>query len=260
VDKRQFAFMVSLGIAWLTIALEVTLLWRGVFVRSFSRFPYFYFYLSFVLVQSLFLLSIMRWWGKGFAAFYWGTQGLALVIGSLVIFEVYRIGLRRFPGTAKMARNLLYLVFALTIAKVLANQWNGRVWGLEQTTGDMERDFRIVQACSLLALVIALLLYRVHIGRHLKGIITGYGLFVVSSVVQLSLLSYLGASFQKVWHYLQPVSYLVFLTIWTVALWSPVLEEAPEAAELPPGGYSRLARKTEEDLEKIRLGFGKAVR
>jgi hypothetical protein len=252
--------MASLVIAWLTVALEVTLLWRGVSVRSISRFPYFYFYIAFVLVQSLFLLSILQWWSKGFATFYWGTQGLALIIGSLVIFEIYRIGLRRFPGTAKMARNLLYLVFALTTAKVLANQWNGRLWGLAQTTADLERDLRIVQACSLFALVIALLLYRVQIGRHLKGIITGYGLFVVSSIVQLSLLSYLGASFQKVWYYLQPVSYLVFLLIWTAALWSPAQEEAPEAAELPPGGYSRLARKTEEDLEKIRLGFGKAVR
>jgi hypothetical protein len=152
------------------------------------------------------------------------------------------------------------LVFALTIAKVIVNQWNGTVWGLAQTTADLERNLRIVQACSLLALVVALLLYRVPVNRHLKGILTGYGLFVVSSVVQLSLLSYLGLPFQKVWGYLQPISYLVFLVIWTVALWSPVAEEVPEAAELPPGGYSRLVRKTEEDLEKIRMGFDKAAR
>jgi hypothetical protein len=252
--------MASQVIAWLAVALEVVLLWRGVSLRSFSRFPFFYFYIAFVLVQSLYLFSVLHWHEASYAQAYWGMCALALVVGSLVIFEVYRIGLRRFPGTAKMARNLLYLVFALTIAKVLANQWNGRVWGLAQTTADLQRDLRIVQACSLLALVAALLLYRVPVGRHLKGIITGYGLFVVSSVVQLSLLSYLGASFQKIWYYLQPVSYLVFLTIWTATLWSPVVEEAPEAAELPPGGYSRLARKTEEDLEKIRLGFGKAVR
>jgi hypothetical protein len=252
--------MFSLVIAWLTVALEILILWRGVSLGSLPRFPYFYSYIAFVLLQSLFLFAVLHWWATKYARYYWELQVPALVFGSLVIFEIYRIGLRRFPGTAKMARNLLYLVFALTIAKVIANQWNGAQWGLAQTTADLDRDLRIVQACSLLALLIALLLYQVRIGRHLKGIITGYGLFVASSVVQLSLLSYLGSSFHKIWHYLQPMSYLVFLVIWTAALWSPVPEEAQEAAELPPGGYSRLTRKTEEDLEKIRMGFGKAVR
>jgi hypothetical protein len=252
--------MLAQTISWLGVFFECLLLLRGASSHLLTRFPIFYSYIAFVLLQSLFLLALLHWWPTFFAHNYWATQALALVIGSLVIFEVYRIALRWYPGTAKMARNLLFLVFALTIAKVIVNQWNGPVWGLAQTTADLERNLRIVQTCSLLALVIALLLYRVPVSKHLKGILTGYGLFVVSSVVQLSLLSYLGLPFQKVWGYLQPISYLVFLMIWTVALWSPVAEEVPEAAELPPGGYSRLVRKTEEDLEKIRMGFDKAAR
>lgn len=252
--------MVSQVIAWLAVAFEILILWRGASLRSLSRFPFFYSYISFVLLQSLYLFAVLQWRATSYAQNYWAMEALALLVGSLVIFEVYRIALRRYAGTAKMARNLLFLVFALTIAKVIVNQWNGALWGLAETTADLERNLRIVQACSLLALVAALLLYRVPVSKHLKGILAGYGLFVVSSVVQLSLLSYLGLPFQRVWSYLQPISYLVFLMIWTMALWSRVAEELPEAAELPPGGYSRLARKTEEDLEKIRLGFGKSVR
>jgi hypothetical protein len=252
--------MISQVIAWLAIPIEILILWRGASAGSIFRFPFFYSYIAFVLLQSLFLFAVLRWWATSYAQNYWAMEALALVIGSLVIFEVYRIGLRQYPGTAKMARNLLFLIFVLTVAKVIVNQWNGSVWGLAQTTADLERNLRVVQACSLLALVVALWLYQVPVGRNLKGILTGYGFFVISSVVQLSLLSYLGASFQKVWFYLQPVSYLVFLVIWMVALWSPGTEAVPEAAELGPGEYSRLAQKTQQDLEKIRLGFGKAVR
>jgi hypothetical protein len=251
--------MLAQTLAWLGIFLECLLLFRGVRSRVLTRFPIFYGYIFFVLLQTLFLLAVQR--TTSYALLYWESQALALAIGSLVIFEIYRVGLRRYPGTAKIARNLLFLVFALTIAKVIVNQGNsGTVWGLAGTTAELERNLRIVQACSLSALVVALLLYRIPIGRHLKGILIGYGLFVVSSVIQLSLLSNLGTSFQKVWTYLQPISYLIFLVIWTAALWSPVGEEATEPAELLPHGYSRLAQKTQDDLEKIRLGLGKAVR
>lgn len=251
--------MLAEAVSWLGIFLECVLLFRGVRSRLFSAFPIFYSYLAFVLIQSFFLLAVMH--TAGYALLYWESQSLALIIGSLVIFEIYRVGLRQYAGTAKIARNLLSLVFALTISKVIVNQWNsGTVWGLAATTAELERNLRIVQACALLALVIALLLYRIPIGRHLKGILTGYGLFVVSCVIQLSLLSYLGVSFQKTWTYLQPFSYVIFLVIWTVALWSPVKQEIIEPSEPPTDGYSRLAQSTQQDLEKIRLGLGKAVR
>ena len=246
-------------LSWIGLFLECLLLYRGTRSRLLARFPIFYAYISVVLLQSI-LLTVTQT-STRYPEYYWGSQIVALVVGSLVIFEVYRVGLRQYAGTAKIARKLLFLVFALTLAKVIVNQWNsGKFWGLAATTAELERNLRVVQACALLALVAALLLYRIPVGRHLKGILTGYGLFVVSCVIQLSLRSYLGMSFQKNWNYLQPFTYWIFLTIWIAALWSPVKEDAFEPMELPEDGYSRLAQKTQEDLEKIRLGLGKAVR
>lgn len=249
-------------ILWSGVVLELILIVRGVQAKLLSRFPWFYSYVAFVLLESVSLSTLYQSAPQLYARLYWICEFVALVFGSLVLFEIYRIALRPYPGTARIARNLLYFVFALAFAKVLVNQSYGSVWWPAATFEELERNLRVVQGFAILAIIAVLIAYSIPCSRNLKGIIAGYGLFVANSIVQLSLLSHLGTWFHNLLLYLQPFSYLVVLCIWTVALWSPATEPISPGATLDRAveDHPSLVARTKEDLQAVDLGLPGAFR
>jgi len=240
--------------------LEMVILLRGFQGKLLPRFPIFYLYVFSVLFDIILIYPVYKWGThQQYAIVYWTCQFLAILIGSLVVFEIYRVALRYYPGTSRMARNALLFVFALAIAKIFVYRSNGTLSWLRNAPAELERNLRVVQAFGILVIVGVLLIYAIPCGRNLKGILLGYGLFVGSSVFQLSLLSHFGDSFRATWTFLQPFSYLCFLVIWLYALWSPAPEPVHQP-EPPPGDYSRLAADTHQELAKLRVGFRKAER
>jgi hypothetical protein len=252
--------MLILCIWWAGILLELLLLIRGVQGKLLSRYPFFYSYVSFVFLQSILLFCIRHWGSyERFRSSYWICQYIALAAGTLVVFEIFRVALRVYPGTSKMARNALFFVFALAVAKVIFYQSNGTLKWLAGVPTELERNVRVVQACAIIAITCILLLYAIPCSRHLKGILLGYGLLVSSSVFDLTLLSHFGDSFKMVWTYVQIISYLFFLGIWLYALWSPVPEPLPRP-EAPRDDYARVTAETHDELAKLRFDLPKAAR
>ena len=232
--------------------LQVLLLLRGVQTKWIRRFPLFYSYNLFVFLEGLVLAILYGWFPRRYAPVYWICEFVAVVLGSLVLFEVYRVALRPYPGTARMARNLLCFVFALAFAKVIAGQlYGGRSWSVSDVV-EIERNLRTVQGIAILALIIVTVVYAIPRGRHLKGILLGYGLFLANSIVQLSLLSYLGGSFQRTIEYIQPFAYDIVLCIWTVALWRPEREAATSFGDQD---HPALVSRSRRDLDGIRVGL-----
>jgi len=254
--------MLTLIILWAGVALEVVLIVRAIQGGLLKRFPLFYSYLTFVLFESFLAWYLYRRAPELYASVYWYLQWVALFLGCLIIFEIYRVALRSYPGTARVARNLLFFVFALTFAKVLVNHSFGSVYWPATTTAELERNLRIVQGFAILAIAAVLLLYAIPRNRNLNGILVGYGLFVANVVVQLSLVSHLGPWFQKFFWYTQPFAYDIVLGIWAVALWSPAPEpvSSPAALNLAVDDHSSLVARTEQDLGRADLGFPGAFR
>jgi len=106
--------MISLSIWLVSIALELLLVVRGVQQKLIHRFPFFYTYISFVLAADLLFFAI-RLPAKSplYLYLYWCSEFLSLVLGCLVFFELYRVALNPYPGTARMARALLAVLFGL---------------------------------------------------------------------------------------------------------------------------------------------------
>jgi len=111
---------------WGGILLELLLLLRGIQTNWVRRFPIFYSYHVFILVQSLGLFGVYFWFSALYRGTYWTCEFIALLMGSLILLEIYRVALRRYPGTARMARNLLGFVLAMAVANavldVIANK------------------------------------------------------------------------------------------------------------------------------------------
>lgn len=248
--------MLSQVIWWIGIALELLLLIRGLWGRLFFRYPAFYSYISFVLCQSLLRQSVLRWNYPLYANLYWTTEFLGVLIGCGIVFEIYRIGLSAYPGTARMARSALSLVFALAVLEALMNtQWwrIATVWGLE-------RNLRVVQALAIAALVLLFLFYSIRFGKNLNGILLGYSLFVGMSVIQLTFVSPAGTRFSDFWSYLHPLSYDLALAMWAGCLWSYQGCPEPEPGVRLEQEYQRIAAVTQRRLQETRGYLRKAVR
>jgi hypothetical protein len=252
--------MLTMAIWWLAVLLEALLLLRGVQEKLVRQFPLFYSYILFVFVEEYLRYCAYRWYPLHYSQVYWATQFLSLVIGSAVIFEIYRVGLRGFPGTASMARYLLLIVFGAVFAKTLATPAGGLFLWLAERSLVLERNLRIVQALAIITLVSLFLWYAIPFGRNLKGILIGYGLFIGMSIVHLTVMSRFGGEIGFYWFYAQPISYLLVLSLWVTALWSvqPVPEIKP-AIQLE-GDYEVLVAFTRHQLRRSLARLGLAAR
>ncbi len=236
------------------------MLLRALQGKIFTRYPIFYFYLSYVLLESLLRFYVYLSHPGFYSRFYWGTQFVSVAVGYAVIWEIYRQALRRYPGTARMAKGVLLTVFALVVSKVFVNSLTGPVWSPAKSTAELERNLRTVQGILLLAVVALLAYYAIPVGRNLKGMIVGYGFFIGTSLIHLTLRSHLGDAFQVWWQYLQPAAYALSLLIWCAALWSYQPNPQPQRAAGIEEDYELLAAETRRMLAQVRAYLARGVR
>jgi hypothetical protein len=237
-----------------SIALEMILLLRGFQNRLVHRLPVFYGYVSFVLLQEFARLSTVH--KNLYKSVYWSTEFLALAIGSLVVFEVYRVSLAAYPGAARLARNALAFVFLVALVKGILNAPIASMeW--QNASVEIERELRLVQAAAIFALVTLFLLYSIPFGRNLRGILLGYGLFVGERVICLTFVS-LGT--HDFWFYAYSASYIASLTLWMAYLWSYQPSPHPKRRVDLDDEYRKIATATQRQLDNIRGFLRKAVR
>src|SRR5437870_7643445 len=158
--------LIGQAIWWACIALEGLLLVRGFQGRLLARYPVFYAYLFFVCSQSLLRFSVYHSRPQLYGKIYWITEWMGILIGCGVVFEIYRVGLAAYPGTARMARNLLAFVFVMAFTKAIVETWNDPHWWLIATTMDLEHALRTAQALAIVALVALFLFYSISFGRN----------------------------------------------------------------------------------------------
>ena len=241
---------------WSGIALEIALLVRGLRGQLVRRLPIFYGYIAFVLVQEFARLlthsNQQLYWDV-----YWLTEFLGLAIGSLLIFEIYRVSLRAFPGAARMARNALAFVFLIAVAKGLENVWASGGWELQSTAFQIEQALRTVQAAAILALVALFLVYSIPFGRNLRGILLGYGLFIGERVLCLTFMPPQGHHF---WFYAYSAGYVLTLGVWLAHLWSYEASPVSKANVPQDGEYQTIAAATQRRLRAMRGSVRKAAR
>ncbi len=247
-------------ILWLTaLFLESVLLLRGFLGNFLKQYRFFYLYLGCVFIRDMSLMPVYYLWPKFYGYAYWYSQFFHVVVGCGVVWEAYKLALSRYPGAVRMARNVLSFIFILSISRILVKAWNSPHWIPGRTTLEQERDLRIVQLALLLGLVALFAYYAIPLGRNLKGIIYGFSLFLGTSIIHLTLRDYLGDSFQHLWQYIQPVAYLLVLTIWCAALWSYATVPEPEIEPHLEVDYQALVRATRKHLSSARTFLARTI-
>jgi hypothetical protein len=238
--------------------LEALLLWRGLRQKLFSRFPVFYVYLSFVTLNEFVRMSVYRWRPNTYFQVYWITQYIGLALGCGMLFEIYRVALRSFPGAARMTRYLLLVVFVAILARTLTIPSGDLIAWLASSSLVLERNLRIVQALAIFTLVSLFLWYAIPFGRNLRGILTGYSLFVGMSILQYAMWRYSWHRIRPFWVYAETGSYLLVLGVWAQAMWTA--QTISEADKIPFGDYDVLVASTRSQLRRALARLGWAAR
>ncbi len=252
---------VASTVIWLVaIVLEGVPLVRAIEAKFIRHYKLFYLYLGFILLRDLWLFGVYFRWPKFYIYAYWCSEPVGVLVGCGLVWEVYKVALARYPGTARMARNALAFLFIFATTRIFVKAWNGPTWIPQRTGYEIERDLRIVQVALLAGLIVLFVCYAIPIGRNLKGIICGYGLFLVTSVVNLTLRYNLGDSFQHSWAYVQPFCYLLVLLVWCVTLWSYAPVPEPTSEPRLEADYESLVAATKRKLHSARSHVLKAMR
>ncbi|HEX4001897.1 MAG TPA: hypothetical protein VHX36_04570 [Candidatus Acidoferrales bacterium] len=248
--------MWSLIVWQLSLALRAIILIRGFSTKALRKFPYFYVYILSAVLGDLFVYwtwkSASQNKLEAYQHSYWIAQFLTLLIGCGIVLEIFKHILAPYPGADKFATAVVLgsfaAIFCVAIIYQLVAPGGSAVQG---TTFVLERDVRTVQAVFLFGILAVISYYRIPIGRNLKGMISGYGIYIVTSLFTLAARAYAGPRFNSTWNVIQPFSFDLSLVIWAVALWSYQPNPAPDPAVPLEEDYEALARKTKRTLASV---------
>jgi len=242
------------------MCLEGIILFRSFYGKIASKYPLFYTYLAVVLALDLARYFVYTSHPSSWGMFYWSTQFVSVLVGYAVILEILKQALDPYQGAERFGRYLVLGVFAAVFAFVAYRSAMRSNWSPAATTVELERDLRAVQVLVLMSILAVVLYYRIAIGRNVKGMILGYGLFIGTNVMNLALRSYVGSGYHPVWEFVKSYSYVASVVVWTVTLWSYQPNPIPELPTRVESDYETLALRTRGMAAAMRSHLGRAAR
>ncbi|MGD1210211.1 MAG: hypothetical protein ABR973_02485 [Candidatus Acidiferrales bacterium] len=248
-------------IIWFASAvLPAWILFRELRTKTLATYSYFsvYIFSSCAATILLYLVWIKR--PDAYPKCYWSALFVTLMIGCGIVLEIFRHVLRPYPGAEKFATAVGLVTFGAVFAIALLYRLLALGWSPSGTSVELERDVRTVQAIFLFGIFAVIFYYGIPIGKNLKGMTTGYGLYILTSLVTLAVRSYAGPQFNNVWNIVQPLAYDASLLVWLVSMWSYRPNPVPDAPIHLEEDYEALAARTKHALGTMRSRLAKAGR
>jgi hypothetical protein len=225
------------------LASEALLLFRAVKGKTLGKFPLFWSYIVCVLAVDVARDVTYYAHPASYRTLYWVTQFLTLLVGYGILLEIVQKSLAHYAGAERVARVLVLGVFVVVFSYVMFKSGTEPHWSPGATYVELERDLRAVQALVFIVILGVIYHYGITIGRNLKAICLGYGLYIGVSVLMLALRSYAPELIDTVGRTLLIYSSLVSLAIWIFGLWAYYPEPAPQPTQFE-ADYDALALKT----------------
>lgn len=211
----------NLFVGYAGLLLEIVIVARAIQSRSFAKYPAFFAYMLSVLSAGVFLTAV-----EGittpfiYTRLYWWSEIITASLGCGVLFEISRHVFARHISLDHFVRWVAVLTFGTTFLVFTVHALFLPDWKPAANPAELERQLRVAQALALLSIVLLSGYYDTAIGKNVKGIILGFGVYVGATLIALSLRRLIGIRFNRVWFVIHPASYLLALLIWTVALWT----------------------------------------
>ena len=241
-------------------SLLAILLFRGVRVGLFRKFPLFYAYVACVFVKGLVDQLSYLFVPSLFKPLYWYTEFATIVASYAVILEIFRQSLRHNPGVARKSQKLLLSIFTLTLSYAVTGILHGRSSSAYGVIVDLGRDLRYIEGALLLMMLWLFVRYRISFGRNLLGLVAGYSFWIGINIVNLAVWFLPGNAGSLLLRRMLPLTYIATLTIWCYALSSLQPDAAQQDENAIERDYDLLAVRTRSILARSSARLLKVMR
>jgi hypothetical protein len=196
------------------LTLEGILLWRATRCRLWSYYPFFCAYLLYTATWSIVfgLPAVIK--SAAYAKAFWLSYFLAAVLRFGIAVEIHRHVFRRW-APVRAAANVIVLLTLLTLAIIFCLTPSNPAF---PALPDMLRKIAISVAIWIFVVLSLGRYYRIPIGRNVWGMAVGILTFTGSELIYLAAMDLVPALW-PVWRYVHPLTFIIMLVIWCVAMW-----------------------------------------
>lgn len=211
----------SYAISTVGVCLESLLIWRAQDGLLLRRYPFFGAFLVCNLIGALVVLAVALLRPAWFGPTYWTADILSLLAGFLILWEVVRAAFP--PGTPlrKLARVVLLTTSLFVVPSALALGWsqaNLIPFPYKYVPPVIEQYLTLVEAVLLVAVAVVARYYAIQLGRNLRCLMLGFGLFLSLYAMNFASLQIV-QGFLPYWQVLSAVLYIGLLAVWLRAFW-----------------------------------------
>jgi len=208
----------SLTIAVLSFALELHLLVRARHEQTVGRFPLFYSYIAFTLLWSVPSVIIYYATPRYYASWFWFCFLVTLLAEFAVLQEASDHIFDPFPSIRRLGRLITVSVGSAFLLLYILPALMRRGSSITAIF-DLTKRTSVTKAIMIVVLLAAARLYRLPLGRNVAGLLLGFAAFQAINVANVSLVTRFVWSYAEIFAVVGPLSYVLALTIWNVALW-----------------------------------------
>jgi hypothetical protein len=200
-----------------TIVLEIGLLVFGLRRGLQKSHPAFFAYIAFVILQNILIATSYRISGRGSWYSYftaWGSQMVVTSARWIAVIEIAKNTLGQYSGIWGLAKRIFLVVSVAVLAYSLWSSKNR--FSLVVLTAD--RALELCIATFIVCVLIFVRYYRVPMSQMERLLAIGFCLYSCFHVVNDALYEQWRLAMGQLWNYLQTLTFLATLVLWTSAV------------------------------------------
>src|SRR5258706_14824200 len=170
---------------WSGVALDVAILLRGGWTGLFRKYPLFYVYICCVVVKEVIGMLAYELAPGLYAPLYWPTELATVLASYAVIIEIFRQVLKHNPGAARLAQNLLLLLFAFMLVYASSDILRAGSLSLPRAIVELARALRYVEGALILIMMSVSVRCRISVCITLSGLSFVYNFWFVIILISV---------------------------------------------------------------------------
>ena len=250
------AAMLIYGLWSIAISFKVLLVAVAVFKDLLRKYPGFYTCVCATLLVSAARSYVRVTEAQAYLGFYWWTEFALVAVGFGVTFEIFRNALRHYPAVRTMASFPVAGTFLFVAGQALIQMATGELREMVGGVMRFQRHMRLLELTLLALLVILIVYYGIPMGRNVWGLLLGYGFYLVSSTLMITVRGFAGPASQNSVETVRQLLGVVTALIWVNTLWRFHPSPVPAPSNALEQDYALAAARTRTVIANARTRIG----
>jgi len=240
------AYYVVWGAGQALLLFLIVVLFRS---RNYRHYPFFTAYCVGNLSQSVTVLFALRFWGQSLITTEIGWVAVIVTLGAriMAIAELTEHILAKYRGIWGVAWRFI----AAGVAGVSCYSFAVANWRWYLGFPSAERLIALALAAFIAMLFVFCRYYRLPISRPNRLMAIAFFVYSGTVVINQSLLEKYYSRYGQYWNLTTTAVFVICVTLWGAALWTPVPEGETGSHTLPRGVYGALSPEINDRLRAL---------